>query len=132
MTARPATAVFRSSTNLVQVPVVVRDSSGHAVGTLGADDFQLFDGGKPQAISRFSVEKFDSAESLQTRAKSGDANKPEQGGDAVPQVVTTALPDRFVALLIDDVNLEPVEFIAGRTAALHFIGTLRPDEPEDG
>jgi hypothetical protein len=68
ITSSPATAVFRSSTNLVQVPVVVRDSSGHAVGTLRAEDFQLLDGGKPQVISRFSVEQFDTSVSVQTGA----------------------------------------------------------------
>ena len=52
-----ATPVFRSSTNLVQIPVVVRDTSGHAIGTLAAEDFQLFDNKRPQTVSRFSVEK---------------------------------------------------------------------------
>jgi hypothetical protein len=32
--------------------IVVRDGNGHAVGTLGRSDFQLFDNGKPQMISQ--------------------------------------------------------------------------------
>ena len=52
-----APVTFKSGLNLVPVPVVVRDSRGNAVGTLGVDDFQLFDNGKPQTISKFTVEK---------------------------------------------------------------------------
>ena len=39
------------------VPVVVRDGKGKAIGTLQKEDFQLFDKGKPQVISKFSIEK---------------------------------------------------------------------------
>jgi VWFA-related protein len=132
VTASQPTAVFKSSTNLVQVPVVVRDSAGHAVGSLQADDFQLFDGNKPQVISRFSVEKFDTTASLQTQAqaqaKTQDAASPATPGAASPEVASGALPDRFVALLLDDTNLEAQDFIQGRNAALHFAATFRPDE----
>jgi len=37
------------------VPVVVRDSQERAVGNLTKDDFQVFDKGKRQAISGFTV-----------------------------------------------------------------------------
>src|ERR1700734_1332646 len=57
ISTKEAPLTFKSGLNLVPVPVVVRDSRGNAVGTLGVDDFQLFDNGKPQTISKFSVEK---------------------------------------------------------------------------
>ena len=50
------TATFSSKVNLVMVPVVVRDKSGHAIGTLRKEDFILLDRGKPQIISRFQIE----------------------------------------------------------------------------
>ena len=49
-------ANFSSRVNLVMVPVIVRDGRGRAIGNLTQSDFQLFDKGKPQTISRFSVE----------------------------------------------------------------------------
>src|SRR5580704_7285808 len=54
---KEATPTFSSKVNLVMVPVVVRDKSGHAVGTLKKEDFLLFDRGKPQTITRFQIEK---------------------------------------------------------------------------
>ncbi len=59
MAAREAPATFTTKVNLVMVPVVVRDRKGHALGNLSQQDFQLFDQGKPQLISRFAVERSD-------------------------------------------------------------------------
>src|ERR1700721_2197332 len=57
MSSHDAPATFSTKVNLVMVPVVVRDAKGKAIGTLQKEDFQLFDKGKPQVISKFSVEK---------------------------------------------------------------------------
>jgi hypothetical protein len=46
---------IRVQSDLVEVPVVVRDDHGNAVGSLKKDDFLLFDNGKPQTISTFSI-----------------------------------------------------------------------------
>ena len=57
--AKEAPLTFSSRVNLVSVPVVVRDRDGRAIGTLRQEDFQLFDKGKLQLITKFSVEKAD-------------------------------------------------------------------------
>lgn len=57
--------IFRSTSNLISVPVVVRDSKGKTVGNLSIDDFQIFDDGTPQAISKFVLEKPGEEESPQ-------------------------------------------------------------------
>ena len=51
VTQRDTPFTFSAGVNLVQVPVVVRDREGHAIGTLKKEDFQLFDKGKLQEIS---------------------------------------------------------------------------------
>ena len=48
---------LKVSVNLVPVSVVLRDAKGNAMGSLRKEDFHLFDNGKPQAITSFSVER---------------------------------------------------------------------------
>ena len=114
---RPAT--FRARVNLVMVPVVVRDRQGHAIGTLKQEDFQLFDKGKPQIISKFSVEKAgakvaNSAIQVPPAAEDGDRAKPTENTPA-------AIPTRFVAYLFDDVHLAFPDLAQARTAAVHYL-----------
>src|SRR5579871_6950659 len=55
-TAAPTPSpVIKASVNEVLVPVVVRDTHGQAVGNLLKDDFQVFDNGKLQTITGFTV-----------------------------------------------------------------------------
>ena len=67
---------FQAKVNLVMVPVVVRNPQGRAVGNLSKGDFQLFDKGKPQEISQFTVEKTGAPGGQESKA-SGD--KPAAG-----------------------------------------------------
>src|SRR5271163_3365586 len=57
MSSHDTPATFRTKVNLVLVPVVVRDPHGLAVGNLHKEDFQIFDKGKLQTITNFSMEK---------------------------------------------------------------------------
>jgi hypothetical protein len=53
----PPDNTLKINAKLVPIRVVVRDSNGHAVSSLTKDDFQVFDNGKPQAISQFFTEQ---------------------------------------------------------------------------
>lgn len=105
---------FKSEANLVSVPVVVRDAQARATGNLTKDDFQLYDSGKPQLVSRFSVEK---------------------PGAAPP---AANLPGRFIAYLFDDLHFgypdDPdygggvQDMMRARGAAWRHIESLGPNE----
>ena len=121
-TTRDEPATFKARVNLVMVPVVVRDKQGHAVGGLQQEDFQLFDKGKPQAITKFSVEK-----SSAKLAKGAEAPAPKEGqpSDAALPADT---PDHFVAYLFDDIHLVPGDLMRVRQAAAQHMGALGPTD----
>src|ERR1700757_1858657 len=60
VTSHESTVTFSSKVNMVSVPVVVRQSDGKAIGNLKQEDFQLFDKGKQQIITKFTVEHTES------------------------------------------------------------------------
>jgi VWFA-related protein len=105
---------FKTAVNLVNVPVVVRDFNGKAVGNLTKEQFQLFDRGKLQTISKFTVEKTEGKETLAPVA--GDAAPPKTLEVVQPAPAAVA-PDRFVAYLFDDAHAGDTDLIMGRDAA---------------
>jgi VWFA-related protein len=118
---RDEPATFRARVNLVLVPVVVRDKNGRAIGDLKKEDFALFDNGKPQVITKFSVEKAGAAKP--------EFAKPDNAGTAAPESPTVTLPDRFVIYLFDDVHLTFPNLVQVREAAgKHIDSGLHPSD----
>jgi VWFA-related protein len=122
-----ALTTLRVNVNLVPVSVVLRDAQGHAVGNFVKDNFRLFDEGRPQVITRFSVE-------------SAMHSLPEAGGDtAAPvrsegtvQPITNqtrpAAPERDTAYLFDDVHSTLAELASARDAAVRHLSSLPTGE----
>jgi len=103
--------------NLVEVRAVVRDAHGNAIGNLKQEDFQLFDNGKPQVITRFSVEE-SGARPPAIKAVKEEAS-PEAPGAASP------LPKHYVAYLFDDIHLQFGDLTQVRSAAIRHFQNLQ-------
>lgn len=115
---------FKLRVNLIQVRVVVRDAKGNLVDGLKREDFQLFDQGKPQIVSTFGVE------TPKTRMERAEAAAKTQQLDAEPGAAEEkiALPDRFVALVFDDIHLNVQDAVVVRNSAKGLIESLTPND----
>ena len=126
VTAPPATevatkdapATFTSHVNLVPITVVVRDEKGRAVGTLTKDDFRILDNGKPQVISRFTVEK-PGVTPVVIEPEAVEPGEPPKLPGAPPPVIAT----RFMAYLFDDIHLKWEDLARVREAAGRFLAS---------
>jgi len=117
---KEAIPTFSSRVNLVPVTVVVRDSQGRAVGNLTKEDFRVLDNGKPQIITRFTVERPDAPVVVEQEPADLDA-------PAAPAVPPRVLASRFVAFLFDDLHLSFSDLVYVRDAATRHVATsLRP------
>jgi VWFA-related protein len=117
---------FKVRVNLALVRVVVRDSKGQVVPNLRKEDFQLFDNRKPQAITYFSVE---TPESQALKPATSVPSNDEAG--ATPEELQAAakkLPQRFVAVLFDDVHMSMQDTSVVRDAATRLFGSLAPSD----
>ncbi len=111
---------FQVKVNLVEVRVVVRDSSGKAVGNLKQDDFVLLDDKKAQTVTRFSIERNElpSAASAPQTPAAGNSNE-----------VRSHLAGSWrLAYLFDDFNSTPNDLTNARKAAERAIDSLAPGQ----
>jgi VWFA-related protein len=124
MSSHDAPATFSTKVNLVMVPVVVRDAKGKAIGTLQKGDFQLFDKGKPQVISKFSVEKAGEAV-IPAEVATDDAALENAAAATAAAKAPAPIAQRFVIYLFDDVHTSTADLIQVRNAAdRHLTETL--------
>ena len=133
ISTKDSDAAIKVEVNLVLVPVVVKDSSGNPVPGLKKEDFQLFDNGKPQTVSTFSVE------TAETRAGSGVATteaKPAETENGNPATEVSGegvskpleLPRRFIALVFDDSHMKVAEAMAVHAATEKLFASLTPTD----
>ena len=116
-------ATFKVRVNLVQVRVVVRDSSDKTVENLKREDFLVYDQGKLQTVSSFGVETASSRRAKAEAAAKTQENADEKGGDA-----KLSLPERFVAVVYDDTHLTMQDAVYVRSSAGKFLDTISPSD----
>ena len=112
-------ATFKAKVNLVLVPVVVRDNQGRAIGNLKQEDFQLFDKGKPQVITKFSIEKSGGQKIAAQRGPEASHAENTPGEKAPLEI-----PEHYIAYLFDDIHLVFGDLARVRDAADRHLASL--------
>jgi VWFA-related protein len=108
---------LRLNTDLVLIPVIVRDASGHVRTSLGKEDFQIFDKGKRQEISSFAVEM------REGQAVVNRADNIAPNGTQKP-ALSSRVPPNFIVYLFDDIHLSVEELVRTREAAQKSVESL--------
>jgi VWFA-related protein len=119
--------VVRITTNLVQVDAVVTKDGKH-ITDLTADDFELFEDGKPQPITNFSYISNVSTTTPAT-AHVKPAAKDKTGPPILPAVAQPHDTRRTIALIIDDLGMAFQSIADARREARKFINEqLAPND----
>jgi VWFA-related protein len=124
VSSKDTNTTFKLRVNLVQVKVVVRDAKGNLMQDLHREDFQLFDQGKPQTITTFGVE---TPESRRKRAEAAAKTQAGEEGAAADEG-KAVLPQRFVALVFDDIHMKMEDATFVRTSAKALIESMTPTD----
>ena len=111
---------FKVRVNLVQVKVVVRDEKGQAVKNLKREDFEIYDDGKLQMISAFSVE------TPETSRKREEAAAKTEKAESSSEVARGGIPQRYVAVVFDDVHMQTTDILPVRAGSEKLIDSLKP------
>jgi VWFA-related protein len=131
MASTDVPTTFKVNVKLVVVRVVARDSQGHATGNLQQQDFQVFDNGKPQTITQFSVEKAGAGATIEpsgpalanpSSSANGPANEPGENAK------TVVVAQHYAAYLFDDVHLKFADLTLVREAAERHLASLQPTD----
>jgi VWFA-related protein len=123
LSSRDTGTTFKLRVNLVQVRVVVRDAKGNLVPDLKREDFLLYDQGKLQTVSTFGIE---TPKTRLERAETAAKTQQQDSGVGTASDEKVVLPQRFVALVFDDIHLDMQDAMVVRNSAKALIESLTP------
>ena len=112
--AAPQTPTFRVNVEYVEVDAVVTDRDGRFVRDLKQEDFQIFEDGKPQPISAFSIVDIP-VDQLQRPLYAPQPIEPDVKSNERP------FDGRIYVMLIDDLHTSAGRTARVRQAARQFI-----------
>src|SRR5215469_13009108 len=131
ITTKSTDAQIKVHVNLVLVRAVVRDAAGKEVAGLKKEDFKLLDNGKEQTITTFNAETAESprtnnaAPMIEATSKSANSTDTKTNADSNGTgSVAGPIPQRFVALVLDDLHMKANESLAVRAAVERLFANL--------
>lgn len=103
--------------NLVEVPVIVHDDQWKPIGGLQKSDFEVYDNGKKQGISLFTVE------TAPRKAAAQPPQPPTVSGESVAATPPSSPPakPRYIAFYFDDFSMPEGDLAFARRAAEQFV-----------
>ena len=110
---------FQAKVKGVLVPTLVLDRHGQAIGGLQSRDFQIFDNGKKQVITGFTVQTRLGAGTTSTVATPGIETS-AQFSRGTP-VEDSRVSRRYIALLFDDLHLSGSNLVQVQKAAKQML-----------
>ena len=97
---------FGVKVNAVVINAAVTDKAGNPVTDLTAEDFKLYDDGKPQKIQTFALESIDPPELEEAQVPSASPQpKPKSSKRKAPKQEAER-PPRLISIVIDDLTME--------------------------
>lgn len=117
-------AAIKVRVNLVLMRVVVRDGAGKVVPGLKQNDFQVFDNGKKQKVSTFSLETTETQTNAAITTR--DTKAENEPGNAAVSAAT--MPRRFVALVFDDLHMKAADAMAVHAATEKLFANFSPTD----
>ena len=120
--------VVRITTNLVQVDAVVT-KDGKPVTDLQAEDFEVFEDGKPQAITNFSyISNVPAHASAKVTSAAKSKEKDKTLTPVLPAKISLSDQRRTIALVIDDLGISFESMPQLRRQVKKFLDELSPND----
>jgi VWFA-related protein len=117
--------VVRITTNLVQIDVVVT-KDGKPVPNLKAEDFEIYEDGRRQAITSFAFVSNLAANTAAAPVKSAET---KNGTFVPPDPVKRDVPRRTIAIVVDDLGLSAESMSSVRHSVKKFVAEqMQPND----
>ncbi|HEX8501285.1 MAG TPA: VWA domain-containing protein [Pyrinomonadaceae bacterium] len=121
--------VVRVTSSLVQVDAVVLDAEGRQVTDLRAEDFEVFEDGRPQVVTNFAYVGGAAGPAGAPSGAAGKAAPTAAAGASVPPSAASPSAPRSFFVVVDDLALSPASASMTRQALLKFVeGQLLPGD----
>jgi VWFA-related protein len=131
ITTKSTEAQIKVHVNLVLVRAVVRDAAGKEVAGHKKEDFKLLENGKEQTITTFNAETAETprtsnaAPTIEATSESATSTDTKTNADSNGTgSVAGPIPQRFVALVLDDLHMKANESLAVRAAVERLFANL--------